>query len=37
MLNEAWLRFIARRSGGLDPNHLITIGWSTPQAATALT
>ena len=35
-LGDAWLRFVARHVRWHDPNHLITIGWSTPEAATAL-
>lgn len=36
-LVDAWLRFVAMHVRHHDPNHLITIGWSTPEAATALT
>jgi len=36
-LVDAWLRFVARHVRWHDPNHLITIGWSTPEAAAALT
>lgn len=36
-LVDAWLRHIARTVRRYDPNHLITIGWSQPEAATALT
>lgn len=36
-LVDAWLRFVARHVRWHDPNHLITIGWSTPEAASALT
>ncbi|MEZ4675111.1 MAG: cellulase family glycosylhydrolase [Caldilineaceae bacterium] len=36
-LVDGWLRFVARHVRYHDPNHLITIGWSTPEAATALT
>ncbi|MBX3010739.1 MAG: cellulase family glycosylhydrolase [Caldilineaceae bacterium] len=35
-LVDAWLRHIARTVRRYDPNHLITIGWSQPEAATAL-
>lgn len=35
-LVDAWLRFVARHVRQHDPNHLITIGWSTPEAAVAL-
>lgn len=35
-LTDAWLRHIARTVRAYDPNHLITIGWSTPEAATTL-
>lgn len=35
-LVDAWLRFVARHVRRHDPNHLITIGWSTPEAAVAL-
>jgi len=35
-LVDAWLRYVARHVRWHDPNHLITIGWSTPEAATAL-
>lgn len=34
-LVDAWLRFIAQQVRYHDANHLITIGWSTPEAATA--
>lgn len=36
-LTEAWLRHIATTVRRYDPNHLLTIGWSNPEAATALT
>ena len=36
-LVDGWLRFVARHVRWHDPNHLITIGWSNPEAATALT
>ena len=36
-LTEAWLRHIAATVRRHDPNHLITIGWSNPEAAVALT
>ncbi|MEZ4729869.1 MAG: cellulase family glycosylhydrolase [Caldilineaceae bacterium] len=36
-LVDAWLRHIARTVRRYDPNHLITIGWSQPEAAAALT
>ncbi len=36
-LTEAWLRHIATTVRRHDPNHLITIGWSQPEAAVALT
>jgi endo-1,4-beta-mannosidase len=35
-LVDEWLRFIARNVRRHDANHLITIGWSTPEAAVAL-
>lgn len=35
-LVDAWLRFVAHHVRWHDPNHLITIGWSTPEAATGL-
>lgn len=35
-LVDAWLRFVAHHVRWHDPNHLITIGWSTPEAATTL-
>lgn len=35
-LVDAWLRYVAHHVRWHDPNHLITIGWSTPEAATAL-
>lgn len=35
-LVDAWLRHVARTVRRYDPNHLITIGWSQPEAATAL-
>lgn len=34
---QAWLRHVARLVRFHDPNHLMTIGWSTPNAAQALT
>lgn len=33
---DSWLRFVARHVRWHDPNHLITIGWSNPEAAGAL-
>lgn len=36
-LVDGWLRFVARHVRWHDPNHLLTIGWSTPEAAGALT
>ncbi|MBK8047431.1 MAG: cellulase family glycosylhydrolase [Anaerolineales bacterium] len=36
-LNHAWLRHVAQEIRRLDPNHLLTIGWSTQEAAIALT
>ena len=36
-LTEAWLRHMADTLRRLDSNHLLTIGWSSPEAATALT
>ena len=33
--NEAWLRHMAAEVRRHDPHHLITVGWSTPQAAAA--
>jgi len=35
-LNQAWLAHVARSVRQLDPHHLVTIGWSTPEAAVAL-
>jgi hypothetical protein len=35
-LVDEWLRFVMRHVRWHDPNHLITIGWSTPEAAAAL-
>lgn len=35
-LTEAWLRHIAATVRRYDSNHLLTIGWSNPEAATAL-
>ncbi|MDM8519844.1 cellulase family glycosylhydrolase [Anaerolineales bacterium HSG6] len=35
-LVQAWLRYISQQIRTHDPYHLITIGWSTPQAASAL-
>lgn len=36
-LTDAWLRHIAKRVRLYDANHPLTIGWSTPEAATHLT
>ncbi len=36
-LTDAWLRHIARTVRRYDANHLLTIGWYTPEAAAALT
>ncbi|MCX6050601.1 MAG: cellulase family glycosylhydrolase [Chloroflexi bacterium] len=36
-LTNAWLRHIANTVHRYDPYHLLTIGWSTPEAATAMT
>lgn len=36
-LVDGWLRYIARTVRRHDPHHLITIGWSRPEAATGLT
>ena len=36
-LVDTWLRFVARHVRWHDSHHLITIGWSTPEAAGALT
>jgi endo-1,4-beta-mannosidase len=36
-LVDAWLRHIAGVVRRYDPNHLITIGWAQPEAATHLT
>lgn len=33
--NLAWLRHMAGQVRRWDPHHLITVGWSTPQAAAA--
>lgn len=33
---EAWLAHVARVVRGLDPNHLITVGWATAGAAPIL-
>ncbi|MBP7961000.1 MAG: cellulase family glycosylhydrolase [Caldilineaceae bacterium] len=30
---DAWLLHIARLARRLDPNHLLTVGWSSPEAA----
>ena len=35
-LTQAWLRHVAARVRAHDPNHLLTIGWSSPEAAVAL-
>jgi hypothetical protein len=35
-LVDAWLRHVARTVRSYDPNHLITIGWSHPEAAANL-
>ncbi len=35
-LVDAWLRHVARIVRGYDANHLITIGWSQPEAAANL-
>ena len=35
-LNEAWLRQMIAQVRSHDPNHLVTIGWSSPAAAGAL-
>lgn len=35
-LVDGWLRFVARHVRWHDPNHLITIGWSNPEAAATL-
>lgn len=35
-LTAAWLRHVATTVRRHDPNHLLTIGWSNPEAATAL-
>ncbi|MEZ4865131.1 MAG: cellulase family glycosylhydrolase [Caldilineaceae bacterium] len=35
-LGDGWLRFVARHVRGHDPNHLLTIGWSNPEAAASL-
>lgn len=34
---ESWLRHTLRQARAYDPYHLLTIGWSTPTAAAALT
>jgi hypothetical protein len=34
---ESWLRHTLRQARKHDPHHLLTIGWSTPGAAEALT
>lgn len=36
-LTDAWLRHIANTVRRHDPNHLLTAGWSTPEAAATLT
>jgi endo-1,4-beta-mannosidase len=36
-LTNAWLRHVANTVHRYDPYHLLTIGWSTPEAATAMT
>lgn len=36
-LTDAWLRHIAKKVRNYDTNHLLTIGWSTPEAAIHLT
>jgi endo-1,4-beta-mannosidase len=33
---NAWLRHVAQMARQYDPNHLLTIGWSLPEAAHAL-
>lgn len=35
-LVDAWLRHVGRTVRSYDPNHLITIGWSQPEAAANL-
>lgn len=34
--DQAWLRHAARAIRTFDPNHLVTIGWSSPEAAAAM-
>ena len=36
-LVDAWLVHVGRVVRELDPNHLLTIGWSSPEAAVSLT
>lgn len=36
LTTQAWLRHTAALVRSLDPNHLVTVGWSNPEAATAL-
>lgn len=36
-LVDGWLRYVARTVRRYDPHHLITIGWSRPEAAAGLT
>lgn len=36
-LVDGWLEHIAVKVRSHDPNHMLTIGWSTPEAAAALT
>lgn len=36
VLNEAWLRHMIGQLRSYDRNHLVTVGWSTPAAASAL-
>ncbi len=33
---KEWLSFILKRIKGFDPNHLLTIGWSSPEFITEL-
>ena len=35
-LVDSWLRYVARTVRTYDPHHLITIGWSRPEAAAGL-
>ncbi len=35
-LVDSWLRYVARTVRRYDPHHLITIGWSRPEAAAGL-